>query len=81
MAVTAVIVKKIPGAFCPEGLGRVTPLELADNSDGIAPADCPIMSTCVIVDKMDVAVSDGRGGWYISSGKSIKAGDSWANLF
>ena len=65
-------------------LPRSYPVELGDTVDGTAPAGLPIMSTCFIVDKMDVAICDGKDRWYITSGgnvKSIAAGQTWAELF
>lgn len=81
----AFIIKEIPGAACPVDLKRVYPLELADPDEtGIAPAGCPIMSVCMIVSKMKMAVSDGEDHWFLAgsdSGKSVAAGESWAGLF
>lgn len=65
-------------------LPNVDPWELADNLDGIAPAGCPIMSTCFVVDKQDVAFCNGKDQWFASNGgtvKSINAGQSWSELF
>ena len=65
-------------------LPNVEPWELADNLDGIAPAGCPIMSTCFVVDKQDVAFCNGKDQWFASNGgtvKSINAGQSWSELF
>lgn len=59
-------------------------VEAADNVDGIAPAGLDIMTTCFIVEKMGVAVCDGRDKWYASVGgivKSISAGQPWSDLF
>lgn len=80
----AYITKEVPGAASLVALPRVYPLELADNLEGIAPAGTPIMSACLIVEKMAVAVSDGKDGWFLKDGggvKSIAAGQSWADLF
>lgn len=82
----AFIVKEIPGAACPVDLKRVYPLELADpDVNCIAPAGCPIMSNCFIVEKMDAAISDGKDNWFRigddGTVKSIAAGESWAGLF
>ena len=81
----AYITKKDERIAQPSGLARVFPVELADNIDGIAPAGLSIMSTCFIVEKMDVAVSNGRDQWYTTSSdgavKSITAGQSWSELF
>lgn len=63
---------------------HVNPTELADTSDGIAPSGFPIMSSCFIVDKMDIAVCDGSDKWYIATGTgvaSIEAGQAWAELY
>lgn len=63
---------------------RVYPVELADNLDGIAPAGMPIMSACLIVEKMDVAVCNGRNEWYRKNGDGITkitAGQPWTELF
>ena len=65
-------------------LPNVDPWELADNLDGIAPAGCPIMSTCFVVEKLDVAFCNGKDQWFASNGgtvKSINAGQSWSELF
>ena len=64
-------------------LPRAYPVELADTvaSGNTAPAGCPIMSACFLVDKFDVAISDGEDGWYLKGGKSIRAGEPWANLY
>lgn len=65
-------------------LPNVGPWELADNLDGIAPAGCPIMSTCFVVEKLDVAFCNGKDQWFASNGgtvKSINAGQSWSELF
>ena len=66
-------------------LPHVSPLELVDNITGTAPAGMPIMSTCFIVEKMNVAISDGNDGWYANDDNgsvvSITAGQSWAELF
>lgn len=79
------ITKKDNRACVGIGLPRVFPVELADNIDGTAPAGLPIMSTCFIVEKMDVAICNGRDEWYITcadgSVKSIGAGKNWAELF
>lgn len=60
------------------------PTDLADNLDGIAPAGCPIMSTCFVAEKLDVAFCNGKDQWFASNGgtvKSINAGQSWSELF
>ena len=64
-------------------LPRAYPVELADTTAGgnTAPAGCPIMSSCFLIDKFDVAVCDGQDNWYIKGGKSIRAGEPWANLY
>lgn len=81
----AYITKKDERIIQPAGLPRVFPVELADNIDGIAPAGLPIMSACFIVEKMDVAVCNGRDQWYItgadSTVKYISAGQPWSDLF
>lgn len=79
------IVKKDERIVQPTGLSRVFPVELGANIDGIAPAGLPIMSTCFIVEKMDVAISNGRDEWYATaengSVKYIAAGQPWSDLF
>lgn len=65
-------------------LPRVFPLELGDNIDGTAPAGLCIMSACLIVEKMDVAVCNGRDEWYIKTAEGVKkisAGQPWSDLF
>ena len=59
-------------------------VDIADNVDGIAPAGLDIMTTCFIVEKMGVAVCNGRDKWYAIGGgtvKSISAGQPWSDLF
>lgn len=65
-------------------LPHANPTELADTSDGTAPSGFPIMSTCFIVDQMDIAVCDGSDRWYVSTSSgvaSIEAGQTWAELY
>ena len=59
------------------------PIELADRVEEgrIAPAGCSIMSSCFLVNKYDVAVCDGQDNWYIKSGRCIKAGQPWSDLY
>lgn len=62
-------------------LKQARPLELTCRSEAIAPAGCPIMSTCFIVDKSDVAICDGEDKWYLGSDKYVEAGQSFSGLF
>lgn len=62
-------------------LKRTRPLELASRSEAIAPAGCPIMSTCFIVDKFEVAVCDGEDKWYLGGDKYVEAGQAFSGLF
>lgn len=62
-------------------LKRARPLELTSRSEAIAPAGCPIMSTCFIVDKFDVAICDGEDKWYMGSDKFVEAGQPFSGLF
>lgn len=52
-------------------------------SDEIAPGDLDRGDTAFIIDKMDVAVCDGKGNWYARSEeiKSIAGGQPWSALF
>lgn len=74
----------VNGSALRNDLARTYPLELTDTLDGTAPAGCPIMSTCFVVDKQDVAFCNGKDQWFASNGgtvKSINAGQSWSELF
>lgn len=79
------IVKKDERACLATELPRVFPVELGANIDGIAPAGLPIMSSCFIVEKMDVAICNGRDQWYTTNAngatKYISAGQPWSALF
>lgn len=55
--------------------------DMAGLSTDILPANCPIMSTIFVVDKMDVAICDGEGNWYREAGKPVKAGQPISALF
>lgn len=66
-------------------LPRSYPVKLGDTINGTAPTGLPIMSTCFIVDKMEVAICDGKDHWCATGSdgvvKSITAGQTWAELF
>jgi len=69
----------------PDTLRRAHPLELSCRSEAIAPAGCPIMSACLIVDKMKAAISDGENKWYMRDDggnvKFVEAGQEFSGLF
>ena len=65
----------------PDKLRRTHPLELTCRSEAIAPSGCPIMSTVFIVDKHEVAISDGENKWYLGSDKYVEAGQAFSGLF
>lgn len=74
----------VNGSALRNDLARTYPLELTDTLDGTAPAGCPIMSTCFVVDVMDVATCDGKDNWYTyrdGGVASIKAGQTRSELF
>lgn len=65
-------------------LPRSRPLEMAARSEAVAPAGCPIMSACLIVDKNNVAICDGEDRWYMYIDKEVKyveAGQPFSNLY
>jgi len=60
--------------------------DLADRvEDGIAPAGCPIATTCLLVEKHDYVVCDGYDRWFLETlsgeGKFINAGEPWSKLY
>lgn len=55
--------------------------DIAANSDETLPADCPIMSTIFVVDKMKVIVSDGKDNWYREADKPFEAGKPISSMF
>ena len=66
------------------GIPREFPVDIAANIEDTAPAGLPIFSTCFVVEKLDIAFSDGKDNWYAHSGSgvvSIKAGQPWSALF
>lgn len=62
-------------------LKRARPLALTCRSEAIAPAGCPIKSTCLIVDKYDVAICDGENRWYLGRDKYVEAGQPFTGLY
>ena len=62
-------------------LRRTQPLKLGCRSEAIAPTGCPIMSEVFIVDKYEVAISDGENRWYMGKDKCVEAGQPFSGLF
>ena len=61
-------------------LDHVQKPSLRVNSDEIIPKGLGQGSEALIIDKMAVAVCDGRDNWYSTGGKSAAAGQTWAAL-
>lgn len=64
-----------------EGMATAYPYDIAGKSTDTLPADCPIMTTVFVVDKMDVVISDGEGNWYREADKPVAAGQPISALF
>ena len=64
-----------------EGMVTAYPYDMAGKSTDILPADCPVMTTIFVVDKMDIVVSDGENHWYRVADVSVAAGQPISTLF
>lgn len=64
-----------------EGLETTYPLELTALSTDTLPADCPIMSTIFVVDKLDVVFCGGDDNWYREADTPVAAGQPISALF
>lgn len=50
-------------------------------STEIMPVDFSLGDEAVIVDKIDVAICDGKGNWYREADKPVAGGQPWSALF